>query len=102
VRIRYVIATGGGSHLAGMVIPVAGDTLVPHTVEANGAALDPEDYPNLYAAVGLSYNPERIRRDDWVGRLARRFRVFLTVPNPHHIPGKFKVPDLRGDFVRGL
>ena len=63
---------------AGMVIAFSGVTIPPGYLECNGGLVDSSTYPDLYAAIGTTYN---------IGG---------------EPAGQFRLPDLRGEFIRGL
>lgn len=72
---------------AGMVMPYAGSTTPAGWLECNGAEVDISAYPTLAAALGSTWNTAKNP---------------LTGAN-YAAPaaGKFRVPDMRGAFLRG-
>ena len=72
---------------AGMVMPYAGSTTPAGWLECNGAEVDISAYPALAAALGSTWNTAKNP---------------LTGAN-YAAPaaGKFRVPDMRGAFLRG-
>ena len=72
---------------AGMIMPFAGTTTPAGWLECDGSEVDINKYPTLAATLGVTWN---------------------TAKNPltgvnHAAPaaGKFRVPDMRGSFLRG-
>lgn len=72
---------------AGMIMPFAGSTTPAGWLECNGAEVDITAYPTLAAALGTTWNTAKNP---------------LTGAN-YAAPaaGKFRVPDMRGAFLRG-
>lgn len=72
---------------AGMIMPFAGSTVPNGWLECNGDEVDISAYPTLAAALGTVWNTAKNP---------------LTGAN-HAAPaaGKFRVPDMRGAFLRG-
>lgn len=72
---------------AGMIMPYAGTTTPAGWLECNGAEIDIAQYPSLSAALGTTWNN------------AKNPLTGATYSNP--AAGKFRLPDLRGSFLRG-
>lgn len=72
-----------------------------HLITPDGQALSRDDYPELAQAIGDTYCPPRLRRQDRWSRLLRwAFIADPTMPNPAYDPDTFRVPDLRGQWNR--
>jgi microcystin-dependent protein len=72
---------------AGMIMPYAGTSTPAGWLECNGAEVDVSAYPTLSAALGTTWNN------------AKNPLTGVTYANP--AAGKFRLPDLRGSFLRG-
>jgi microcystin-dependent protein len=72
---------------AGMIMPYAGTSTPAGWLECNGAEIDISAYPTLSAALGTTWNN------------AKNPLTGATYANP--AAGKFRLPDLRGSFLRG-
>lgn len=72
---------------AGMIMPYAGTSTPAGWLECNGAEVDISAYPTLSAALGTTWNN------------AKNPLTGATYGNP--AAGKFRLPDLRGSFLRG-
>jgi microcystin-dependent protein len=72
---------------AGMIMPYAGTSTPAGWLECNGAEIDVSAYPTLAAALGTTWNN------------AKNPLTGATYGNP--AAGKFRLPDLRGSFLRG-
>lgn len=80
---------GGASALmpSGIILPFAGSTSPTGWIVCDGAAYSQTDYPELFGALGSSYNTQ----------------VNPTTGAAYAAPsaGQFRVPDMRGLFLRG-
>jgi len=72
---------------AGMIMPYAGSSTPAGWLECNGAEVDISAYPSLSAALGTTWNN------------AKNPLTGATYASP--AAGKFRLPDLRGSFLRG-
>ena len=72
---------------AGMIMPYAGTSVPAGWLECNGAEIDIASYPTLAAALGSTWNTAK-------NPLTGANYVAPAV-------GKFRVPDMRGAFLRG-
>jgi microcystin-dependent protein len=72
---------------AGMIMPYAGAAIPSGWLECNGAEVDISAYPRLAAALGSTWNT------------AKNPLTGATYAAP--AAGKFRVPDMRGAFLRG-
>jgi microcystin-dependent protein len=72
---------------AGMVIPYAGAAIPPGWLECNGAEVDISAHPVLAAALGSTWNTAK--------------NPLTNVNYAAPAAGKFRLPDMRGAFLRG-
>lgn len=72
---------------SGMIMPYAGAAIPSGWLECNGAEVDISAYPKLSAALGSTWNT------------AKNPLTGATYAAP--AAGKFRVPDMRGAFLRG-
>lgn len=73
---------------AGVIMPYAGETAPQGWMFADGSELSQADYPDLFAAIGTKWNTA----------------TNPTTGSAYSAPsvGKFRIPDLRGMFMRGV
>lgn len=72
---------------AGMVMPFAGATVPAGWLECDGSEIDIAQYPILAAALGATWNTAK--------------NPLTGANHPTPAAGKFRVPDMRGAFLRG-
>lgn len=72
---------------SGVILPYGGTSAPAGWIECNGQALSETDYPELFAALGSSYNTQ----------LNPATGANWAAPSA----GQFRVPDMRGMFMRG-
>lgn len=72
---------------AGVILPYGGTTAPAGWLECNGQAVSETEYPELYAAISSNYN----------GQLNPTTGSNWAAPSA----GQFRVPDMRGMFMRG-
>lgn len=85
---EVLIGDAGGHVAPGVVQPYGGATAPTGTLMCDGSAYNTTDYPDLYAAIGNIYDTQRNQSTG----------ANYSAPGS----GKFRVPDYRGVYLRGV
>lgn len=87
---------------AGRLDYYTGDKIPRNARVCDGTYLRKWDYVDLYAVIGDTFCPEYIDREPTLfEKIKMKFMtVDLKVPNPDYKSGFFRLPDLRGQFIR--
>lgn len=68
---------------------------------ADGRRLTVENYAELFEVIGPAYAPPTIPRPGLFWEVLRRhFGLKLHMRNPDYVPGTFRIPDARGQYMR--